>query len=122
MRIALIVLGALSLGAVMALLSSVVPSVTAGAAAGAVVFLAPTIAQLAGLESPFILSLMRYAPMRLFLPGPLLTSLWPVMLGRGVLWPPQWLAILWAAQIPLLCRIAGVWYLRTLRQEPVLEE
>lgn len=121
LRIALLALGALGLGAVMALLSSLMPS-TAAAAAGGVVFLAPVLYSLSGLSLPALDTLMRYMPSSLFSPDALLGVL-PVMLfDGGVLLASQWLGLLWGLLGAALALLSGRLYLRRLREEPTLEE
>lgn len=122
LRLVLFGLGGLGLMAVMAMLSSLTGSSTAAAAAGAAVYLTPAIYALSEMKSLFMDTLMDYMPSRLLSTDPLLTTLQPVTLGWDILYKPQWLAVLWPALILALCLTAGSHYLRTLREEPLIEE
>lgn len=121
LRAAFLLLGGLGLGAVMALLSSLLPS-TASASAGAAVYLAPAIYAMMGLSSPALDRLMNYMPSVLFSPDPLLGQLAPALLFRDALWQPEWLALVWGLLTAALWAASGRLYLRRLREEPILEE
>lgn len=122
LRIAMFFLGALALAAVTAALSALLPSVTAPAVAGMAVFLAPTIYAMLRLSSPALDSVMRYLPSRLLLPDEVLGKLQAVMLWQAPLWQAQWLGLVWAGLIPLLGLLASSAYLRTVREEPIIQE
>lgn len=122
LRAAMFLLGGLALAAVTAALSALLPSATAPAAMGLAVFLAPTVCAMLRLESPAMESVMRYMPSRLLLPDEVLGKVQAAMLWREPFLQPQWLALLWAALIPLLCLLAGAVWLRAEREEPVIQD
>jgi hypothetical protein len=122
LRVAMLLLGALGMAAVTALLSAILPSATAPAVMGFAVFLAPVVYQLLRLNSAAVDTVMRYMPARLFLPAEILGKLQAAMLWQAPLWQPQWLALLWAALIPLLSAAAAAAFLRTPREEPVIQD
>ncbi len=122
LRVMMLPLGALALAAVTALLSAALPSATAPAVMGFAVFISPVIYKLLQMKSQAIDTLMRYMPARFFLPEEILGTLQADMLWQSPLWQPQWLALLWAALIPAFAAAAAAVFLRTPREEPVIQD
>lgn len=122
LRAVMLPLGALAMGSVTALLSSALPSATAPAVMGFAVFASPIIYKLLNMNSQAVDTVMRYMPARFFLPEEILGKLQAAMLWQSPLWQPQWLALLWAALIPALAAAAAAVFLRTPREEPVIQD